>query len=120
MISIAWVADGLGQLIHILSNSAFGLKYSQTPITKDGIGGINYLKQGIDEIIRLIDANVQKFASFGWSEDSLTRAGIASWDASGGLDTIYSPEYIDQYTTNYDFSSDIFARAQFYAENGYE
>ena len=89
---------------------------SQSPITIDGIGGVNYLKQGIDEIIRLIDANVEKWE---WSEELLTRAGIASWDAYGGLNTIPNHEFIDMYTTNQDFSSDILARAQFFAKNGY-
>ena len=84
------------------------------PITADGIGGINYLKQGIDELIRLIDSNVEKFD---WAEDLLTRAGVAEWDASGG--NIINHEFIDLYTTGYDFSSDILARAQFFAANGY-
>ena len=87
------------------------------PITSDGIAGINYLKQGIDEIIRLIDVNAAKWE---WPDDDwLTRAGIASWDAIGGIDTIPSHESIDMMTTNQDFSSDILARAQFFAENGY-
>lgn len=84
------------------------------PITADGIGGINYFKQGIDELIRLIDSNVEKWE---WTEDLLTRAGIAEWDASGG--TIPNHDFIDLYTTGYDFSSDILARAQFFAANGY-
>ena len=90
------------------------LAESLKPITEDGIGGINYLKQGIDELIRLIDASVEKWE---WTEDLLTRAGIATWDASDG--TIPNHEFIDLYTINQDFSSDIFARAQFFAANGY-
>ena len=89
---------------------------SSSPITDDGIAGINYLKQGIDEIIRLIDVNVEKWD---WPEDLQTRAGIASWDAMGGTDTIPSHEFIDMMTINQDFSSDILARAQVFAENGY-
>ena len=50
----------------------------------------------------------------------MTRAGIASWDAINGMDNIGTQDTIDDYTTNFDFSSDIFARAQFFAENGYE
>ena len=93
---------------------AYGPKKSQTPITKDGVGGIDYLKQGIDELIRLIDLSVEHWDF--WAEDLLTRAGIASYDAPG---TVGNHEYIDSYTINQDFSSDILARAQFYAENGY-
>ena len=74
------------------------------------------MKHGVDELIRLIDVNVAKWE---WTDDWLTRAGIASWDAIGGPDTIPSHESIDVMTTNQDFSSDILARAQFFAENGY-
>ena len=102
---------------------AFGPKETYTPITKDGIGGISYLKQGIDEIIRLIDVNIEKWGQF-WGEkpdgeELLTRAGIASWDAEGGVAGILSHTEIDVKTFNMDFSSDILARAQFFAENGY-
>ena len=102
---------------------AFGPKNTFTPITKDGIGGISYLKQGIDEIIRLIDVNIEKWGQF-WGEKTdgeelLTRAGIASWDAEGGVAGILSHSEIDVKTFNMDFSSDILARAQFFAENGY-
>ena len=54
-----------------------------------------------------------------WPDDLQTRAGIASWDAMGGTNAIPSHEFIDMMTTNQDFSSDILARAQVFAENGY-
>ena len=52
-----------------------------------------------------------------WDEHLQVRAGIAAWDAS--VTEVSNHEYIDLYTKNKDFSSDIFARAQFFAENGY-
>ena len=105
------------QLLKILNSSvlAFGPKGSNIPITQDGIGGINYLKQGIDELIRLIDASVEQYEQFDWREDWMTRAGIALYD----YPTIGTHDYIDLFADNSDFSSDILARAQFYAENGY-
>ena len=45
-----------------------------SPITNDGIGGIEYLKQGIDEIIRLISAVVKKHGK--WSYVEQTRGGL--------------------------------------------
>ena len=52
-----------------------------------------------------------------WEEHLQVRAGIAAWDAD--VDSVYNHEAIDLFTKNQDFSSDIFARAQFYAANGY-
>ena len=86
----------------------------QNPIT-NGIGSVEYLEGGVDALIQLIDQIVvQKYT---WTEEAQTRAGIAAWDC--GLFGIPSHEAIDVYTTGHDFSSDIFARAQFFANNGY-
>ena len=52
-----------------------------------------------------------------WTEEQQTRAGISAWDC--GVFNIGSHESIDAFTQGQDFSSDIFARAQYFAENGY-
>ena len=52
-----------------------------------------------------------------WTEEQQTRAGIAAWDC--GVYSIGSHDFIDYYTVGKDFSSDVFARAQYFAENGY-
>ena len=52
-----------------------------------------------------------------WSEEEQTRGGIAAWEC--GLESVYTHELIDYNTVGQDFSSDIFARAQYFAENGY-
>ena len=50
-----------------------------SPITNDGIGGIEYLKPWIDELIRLIDAVVK--SNDKWSYVHQTRAGLGyGWD----------------------------------------
>jgi len=87
----------------------------QAPVTNNGIGGVEYLKKGVDELIRLIDEIVTDNNL--WTEEQQTRGGIAAWDC--GLRNVGSHETIDVYTTGSDFSSDIFARAQYFAENGY-
>ena len=46
-----------------------------------------------------------------------TRGGIAAWDC--GLNNIGGVETIAYFTVGKDFSSDIFSRAQYFAENGY-
>ena len=45
-----------------------------SPITNDGIGVIEYLKQGIDEIIKLISAVVLKHDK--WTYVHQTRGGL--------------------------------------------
>ena len=45
-----------------------------SPITNDGIGVIEYLKQGIDELVRLITAVVK--SNYKWSYIHQTRAGL--------------------------------------------
>ena len=96
--------------------SVFGLKFSQRPYTKEGIGSIPYLNQCVDEIIRLIDIMATERFPY-WEEHLQVRAGIAAWDA--GVDGVHNHEDIDLYTTNHDFSSDIFARAQYFAAHGF-
>ena len=85
------------------------------PITTDAIGGIEYLKIGIEELIRLVDQNVILHDQ--WTYEQQTRGAIAAWDCGiynlGGLETM------DYFTVGRDFSSDIFSRAQYFAENGY-
>ena len=88
---------------------------AQNPITYDGIGGIEYLTNGIEEIIRLIDLNVRYHDK--WTYEQQTRGGIAAWDC--GFNNIGGVETIDYFTVGKDFSSDIFSRAQYFAENGY-
>jgi len=95
---------------------AFGRDYTEEPNTEEGVGSIPYLRQCVDEIIRLIDFMATKQFIF-WDEHLQVRAGIAAWDAS--VNEVYNHAEIDSYTHNQDFSSDIFARAQFFAENGY-
>ena len=85
------------------------------PVTNNGIGGVEYLKRGVDELIRLIDEIV--INNTGWTEEQQTRGGIAAWDC--GLRQIGTHQTIDAFTVGQDFSSDIFARAQYFAENGY-
>ena len=46
------------------------------PITNDGIGGVEYLKNGIDELIRLNDQIVQKFKS--WTIVDQTRGSLVT------------------------------------------
>ena len=87
----------------------------QSPVTNNGIGGVEYLKRGVDELIRLIDEIVTKNDK--WTEEQQTRGGIAAWDC--GLRQIGNHDTIDYFTVGNDFSSDIFARAQYFAENGY-
>ena len=93
----------------------FGENNTDVPIIDEGIGSIPYLRQCVDEIIRLIDFMTKRFPF--WEEPLQVRAGIAAWDAD--VDSVYNHEAIDLFTKNQDFSSDIFARAQFYAANGY-
>ena len=93
----------------------YGLKYSRKPYTAEGIGSIPYLRQCIEEIIRLIDYMVDHWPL--WEDHLQVRAGIAAWDAT--IDGVGTHDSIDLYTYNNDFSSDIFARAQFFAEHGY-
>ena len=45
------------------------------------------------------------------------RGAIAAWDC--GLFNVISHEQIDYFTVGQDFSSDIFSRAQYFAQNGY-
>ena len=52
-----------------------------------------------------------------WTEEQQTRGGIAAWEC--GVYMIGNHETIDYYTPGNDFSSDILARAQYFAENGY-
>ena len=85
------------------------------PFTDDGIGSISYLRQAVDEIIRLIDFMADRWSL--WDEHLQVRAGIAAWDIS--VEEVWNHEAIDIDTKNQDFSSDIFARAQFFAANGY-
>ena len=87
----------------------------QGPVTNNGIGGVEYLKKGVEELINLIDQIVIRNDK--WTEEQQTRAGIAAWDC--GVYSIGSHDFIDYYTVGKDFSSDIFARAQYFAENGY-
>ena len=94
----------------LIDHKVFGSELSQLPYTEEGIASLSYLYQCIDEIIRLIDVMVERFPF--WDAHLQVRAGIAAWDA--GVDKIYSHELIDYYTTNNDFSADIFARAQFF------
>lgn len=44
------------------------------PITSDGIGGVEYLKYGIDQLIQLIDEIVLKHSA--WDIVQQTRGGI--------------------------------------------
>ena len=44
----------------------------------DGIGGINYLEAGIDQLIALIDEIVARHSA--WTIVQQTRAGIAAWE----------------------------------------
>ena len=44
------------------------------PITSDGIGGVEYLKRGIDQLIHLIDEIVKKHSA--WDIVQQTRGGI--------------------------------------------
>ena len=76
---------------------------------------MEYLKNGIDELIRLIDQTV--IIHDQWTYEQQTRGGIAAWDC--GLYSIGNVESIDYFTVGRDFSSDIFSRAQYFAENGY-
>ena len=85
------------------------------PITDNGVGGVEYLKKGVDELIRLIDQIAVKFDN--WSEEEQTRGGMAAWD--GGLGLVANREYIDINTFFQDISSDIFSRAEYFAKNGY-
>ena len=52
-----------------------------------------------------------------WPGEAQTRGGIAAWDC--GKMSVGTHETIDYNTFGKDFSSDIFARAQYFAENGY-
>ena len=48
------------------------------PITKDGIGGLDYLGHSIELIIKSIDS--VSGLHFGFSDDQKTRGGIAAMD----------------------------------------
>ena len=50
--------------------------------------------------------------------NTLSQLLIAAWEV--GLNGIISHEDIDYFTEDWDLSSDIIARAQFFAKNGYE
>ena len=76
---------------------------------------MEYLKKGVNDLIHLIDEIVRKNPM--WTGEQQTRAGIAAWEV--GLRGIPNHEAIDAMTPGQDFSSDIFSRAQFFAENGY-
>ena len=52
-----------------------------------------------------------------WTTEEQTRGGLAAWDC--GIELVYTQEVIDYYTFGSDFSSDIFSRAQYFAESGY-
>ena len=52
----------------------FHVYLAQTPITEDGIAGVEYLKGGIDQLIKLIDEVVVKYN--GWGIIEQTRGGI--------------------------------------------
>ena len=55
--------------------SSFSIIFSANiPITTDGIGGVEYLKQGIDKLIHLIDEIVVKHSA--WDIVQQTRGGI--------------------------------------------
>lgn len=85
------------------------------PVTDGGIGGVEYLKQGVDKLIELIDSIV--IMNNKWVQEKQTRAGISAWEV--GLTAVNHPDYIDYMTKGQDFSSDVFSRAQYFAENGY-
>lgn len=102
------------------SNRADGLCYGIMGMKNemnvdDGIGGINYLEAGIDQLIALIDEIVARHSA--WTIVQQTRAGIAAWEV--GINQILSHERIDYFTANKDMSSDVLARASFFAQNGY-
>ena len=58
----------------LLKLSPFRSYLAQTPITKDGIAGIEYLKDGIGQLIKLIDEIVVRYNAWGTIEQ--TRGGI--------------------------------------------
>ena len=66
-------------------------------------------------LVSLTDSIVTKNAY--WTIEEQTRGGIAAWEC--GLEGVFTHELIDYNTVGQDFSSDIFARAQYFAENGY-
>ena len=58
-----------------MSVLAYQLIFSvQTPITEGGIGGVEYLKDGIDKLIQLMDKFVVKY--YAWNTIEQTRAGL--------------------------------------------
>ena len=93
----------------------FKLFLDRNPITNNGVGGVEYLKHGVDELVKLIDQITDRYQD--WTEKQQMRAGIAAWDC--GPYQILSNTLIDYYTVGMDFSSDIFSRAQYFAQNGY-
>ena len=93
----------------------FKLFLVNDPITYNGVGGVEYLKQGVDELVRLIDQTSDQFPY--WTVKQQTRGAIAAWDC--GLASIMSHEQIDYFTSGQDFSSDIFSSAEYFAQNGY-
>ena len=90
---IMGMKDGMYyKIIHIpylmvfhLSNGFFSLHLDIHMENFDGIGGIDYLEAGIDQLIALIDDIVARHSA--WSIVQLTRGGIAAWEI--GLDKIY-------------------------------
>ena len=54
----------------------FHFYLAQTPITDDGIAGVEYLKDGISQLIKLIDEVVDTHKAWGILQQ--TRGGIGS------------------------------------------
>jgi len=82
------------------------------PITSGGVAGIQYLQQTIKELSGIVQAVSRIYSTL--SELDKTRSGIAAFVA-GGFST-GTPNIIDYYTINNDFSGDVLARAKYFSE----
>ena len=60
--------------LNLFLSIPFHFHLAQTPITEDGIAGVEYLKDGISQLIKLIDEVVDTHKAWGILEQ--TRGGI--------------------------------------------
>ncbi|XP_059189100.1 lysozyme g-like [Centropristis striata] len=72
-----------------------------------------HLRQGTKILVDFIEIIRKKFP--GWSTEQQLKGGIAAYNQGDG--NVHSYEKVDEITTGGDYSNDVVARAQWYADN---
>ncbi|XP_059196125.1 lysozyme g-like [Centropristis striata] len=72
-----------------------------------------HLRQGTEILVYFIGRIRNKFRS--WSTEQQLKGGIAAYNQGDG--NVHSYENVDENTTGRDYSNDVVARAQWYADN---